>query len=72
MRLKHIPSNTRLKPEHMSVYEFSKLAGVAPTTAYRWRAAGLLDSIDAGSGTLNRAEVSDWIKRNIKAGKVAK
>ena len=69
MRLKHIPSNTRLKPEHMSVYEFSKLAGVSPTTAYRWRAQGLLDSIDAGSGTLSRAEAPDWINRNVINGK---
>ena len=69
MRLKHIPSNTRLKPEHMSVYEFAKLAGISPTTAYRWRAAGMLDSIDAGSGTLARAEVPDWIKRNVTPAK---
>lgn len=69
MRLKQIQSRSKLKPEHMSVYEFSKLAGVSPTTAYRWRAQGLLDSIDAGSGALGRAEVPAWIKRNVVSGK---
>lgn len=61
---------SHIKPVQMGIAEFAKLAGISPTTAYRWRARKLMDSIDAGNGTLDRAEVPGWIKRNVINGKV--
>lgn len=64
MRIK-ITKKSSIKPEQMGMAEFAKLAKVSESTAYRWRSHGLLEAIDAGSGTLDRAEVPEWIKRNV-------
>lgn len=64
--MRKITRKSSIKSHQMGIPEFADLCGVAHSTAYRWRKLGMLESIDAGNGTVARASVRGWIKRNIK------